>query len=111
MAAGDDDANDATPLRHDPVFTLRLERLPATGPPWAAHPPRARGAHHVSRPALSRMACVLVAPLLASDARPPSASFSPATTPRPLAMARRHRPVTMAMRAALAAGHCPCRRA
>src|SRR4029453_10963701 len=38
IAAGYEDANDATTLRHDPIFTLLLDRLPETGAPLASQP-------------------------------------------------------------------------
>jgi hypothetical protein len=71
MAAGYEDANDANTLRHDPLCTRLLDRLPATGPPWASPPTLSRFANQVSRPALYRMARVLVDQLLTSYARPP----------------------------------------
>jgi hypothetical protein len=36
MAAGDEEANDANPLRHDPLVQLLLDRLPDTGAPLAS---------------------------------------------------------------------------
>ena len=33
IAAGYEDANDATTLRHDPIFKVLLDRLPESGPP------------------------------------------------------------------------------
>ncbi len=71
MAAGYEDANDATTLRHDPLCKLLLDRLPDTGPPLASPPTLSRFENHVSRPELSRMARVLVDPCIASYARPP----------------------------------------
>src|SRR6266581_7903697 len=71
MAAGYEDANDATTLRHDPLCKLLLDRLPDTGPPLASPPTLSRFENHVSRTALYRMACVLVDQFLASYARPP----------------------------------------
>src|SRR5262249_18006097 len=38
IAAGYEDANDATTLRHDPIFKLLLNRLPETGAPLASQP-------------------------------------------------------------------------
>ena len=38
IAAGYEDANDATTLRHDPIFKLLLGRLPESGAPLASQP-------------------------------------------------------------------------
>jgi len=72
MAAGEEEANDANPLRHDPIFTRRRARLPDTAAPLASPPTLSRFANRVSRTALSRMALVVVAPLLAASGRPPT---------------------------------------
>src|SRR4030095_9911447 len=71
MAAGYEDANDANPLRHDPIFKLLLDRLPDTGPPLASQPTLSRFENHVSRTELSRMARVLVDQFLTSYNQPP----------------------------------------
>src|SRR6266699_285212 len=71
MAAGYEDANDATTLRHDPLCKLLLDRLPDTGPPLASPPTLSRFENHVSRTELYRMARVLVDQCIASYARPP----------------------------------------
>ena len=71
IAAGYEDANDAHILRHDPIFKLLLDRLPDTGPPLASQPTLAWFENHVSRPALYRMARVLVEQFITSYARPP----------------------------------------
>ena len=71
MAAGYEDANDATTLRHDPLCKLLLDRLPDTGPPLASPPTLSRFENHVSRPELYRMARVVVDQFIASYARPP----------------------------------------
>jgi hypothetical protein len=65
-AAGYEDANDSNPLRDDPIFTLRLDRLPATGASLASPPPLSRFDNRVSRPALSRMALELWHQFIAS---------------------------------------------
>src|SRR5262249_26119872 len=70
-AAGYEEANDANPLRHDPLFKLLLDRLPDTGPPLASPPTLSRFENHVSRTELYRLARVLVDPLIPSYARPP----------------------------------------
>jgi len=71
IAAGYEDANDATPLRHDPIFKLLLGRLPESGPPLASQPTISRFENRVSRPELYRLARVFVEQFLASYARPP----------------------------------------
>src|SRR3989442_10305244 len=71
IAAGYADANDATPLRHDPIFKLLLDRLPETGPPLASQPTISRFENRVSRTELYRMALVLVDQFLASYVSPP----------------------------------------
>jgi hypothetical protein len=71
MAASYEDANDATTLRHDPLFQLLRGRLPDSGASLASQPTLSRFANRVSRPELSRMARVLVEPCIASYRRPP----------------------------------------
>jgi Transposase DDE domain group 1 len=71
MAASYEDANDATTLRHDPIFQLLRGRLPESGASLASPPTISRFANRVSRPELSRLARVLVEPFLASYRRPP----------------------------------------
>jgi DDE family transposase len=71
-AAGDEDANDANTLRHDPLFKLLRDRLPETGAPLAAPPTLSRFENRVSRTELSRMALVLVDQFLAASVRPPT---------------------------------------
>jgi hypothetical protein len=74
MAVRSEDANDATTLRDAPLFTLLRARFPETGAPLASQPTIARCEHRVSRPALSRMALVLLEQFIASDATPPTVS-------------------------------------
>jgi len=71
IAAGYEDANDATTLRHDPIFKVLLGRLPASGPPLASQPTLSRFENRVSRPELYRMARVLVDQFIASYERAP----------------------------------------
>jgi hypothetical protein len=71
IAAGYADANDATTLRHDPIFKLLLDHLPETGPPLASQPTLSRFENRVSRTELYRMARVFVDQFIASYARPP----------------------------------------
>jgi Transposase DDE domain group 1 len=72
IAAGYEDANDANTLRHDPIFTLLLDRLPETGAPLASQPTISRFENRISRTDLYRMALVLVDQFLASYVRPPT---------------------------------------
>ena len=71
IAAGYEDANDATTLRDDPIFKLLLGRLPESGPPLASQPTLSRFENRVSRTELSRLARVFVEQFIASYARPP----------------------------------------
>jgi len=71
IVAGYEEANDAHTLRDDPIFTLRRDRLPATGDSLASQPTLSRFANRVSRPALSRMARVWLDHCIASYAKPP----------------------------------------
>ena len=72
ITSGYADANDANTLRHDPIFTLLMGRLPESGPPLASQPTLARFENRVSRTELSRLARVCVDHLLASYERPPT---------------------------------------
>jgi len=71
IAAGYEDANDANTLRDDPIFKLLLDRLPETGAPLASQPTISRFENRVSRPALSRMALVVLEQFITSYASPP----------------------------------------
>jgi len=71
IAAGYEDANDATTLRHDPIFKLLLGRLPESGTPLASQPTLSRFENRVSRTDLYRLAQVLVDQFIASYDRPP----------------------------------------
>src|SRR5215475_4368971 len=71
IAAGYAEANDANTLRHDPIFTLRLDRLPETGAPLASQPTLSRFENRVSRTELYRMALVLMDQFIASYDSPP----------------------------------------
>jgi hypothetical protein len=71
MAAGSEDANDATTLRDDPIFTLMLDRLPESGAPLASQATLSRFENRVSRTELYRMALVLLEQFIASYASPP----------------------------------------
>ena len=71
IAAGYEDANDANTLRDDPLFKLRLDRLPESGASLASQPTISRFENRVSRTALYRMALVLLEPFMASYTKPP----------------------------------------
>src|SRR4030095_2930407 len=71
MAASYEDANDATTLRHDPLFQLLRGRLPDSGASFASQTTLSGFSNPVSRPELSRMARVWVEPCIASYRRPP----------------------------------------
>ena len=71
IAAGYEDANDATTLRDDPIFKLMLDRLPESGAPLASQPTISRFENRVSRTELYRMALVLLEQFIASYDSPP----------------------------------------
>ena len=71
IAAGYEDANDATPLRHDPILKLLLGRLPESGAPLASQPTISRFENRISRPELYRLARVFVDQFIASYERAP----------------------------------------
>src|SRR5467141_2498860 len=71
IAAGYEDANDANTLRHDPIFTLLLDRLPETGAPLASQPTISRFENSMSRAVIYRMALVLMDQFIASYNSPP----------------------------------------
>jgi hypothetical protein len=71
IAAGYEDANDATTLRYDPIFKVLLGRLPESGPPLASQPTISRFENRVSRTELYRLARVFVEQFITSYARPP----------------------------------------
>jgi DDE family transposase len=71
IAAGYEDANDATTLRDDPIFKLMLDRLPESGAPLASQPTISRFENHISRTELYRMALVLLEQCIASYDKPP----------------------------------------
>jgi hypothetical protein len=58
-------------LRHDPLFKLLLDRLPATGAPLASQPTISRFENSLSRTEIYRMALVLMDQFIASYNSPP----------------------------------------
>lgn len=74
IASGYPDANDATPLRHDPLFKLSAERLPFDpAQDLASAPTLSRLEHSVDRKDLYRLSHALVDHFLASYPEPPPA--------------------------------------
>jgi hypothetical protein len=74
MTCGYDDQNDATPLRHDPLFKLGLERLPLDPDQvLASQPTHSRLENAVRRADLYRIAVAFVEQFVASYAEPPPA--------------------------------------
>src|SRR2546426_9270679 len=71
IAAGYEDANDSNTLRDDPIFTLMLDRLPASGASLASQPTISRFGNRVSRTELYRMALVFLHQFITSYAKPP----------------------------------------
>jgi len=72
IACGYEDANDATTLRHDPLFQLSLERDPlAEGVTLASAPTFSRLENSVSNQDLYRIASAFVEGFIASYATPP----------------------------------------
>jgi len=71
IAAGYEDANDANTLRDDPIFKLRLDRLPESGAPLASQPTMSRFENRISRTELYRMALEWLHQFIASYATPP----------------------------------------
>ena len=78
IAAGYEDTNDANTLRDDPIFKLMLDRLPESGASLASQPTISRFENRVSRPALYRMALVLLEQFITSYAKPPKVIVFPA---------------------------------
>jgi len=109
-AAGYADANDATTLRHDPIFKLLLDRLPDTGAPVASQPTISRFENSVSRTAIYRMALVLMDQFIASYNRPPEV-ISLSMTPRTALMVHRNISATMAIMVAIVSCHATCMKA
>jgi hypothetical protein len=73
IACGYDDANDCTPLRHDPAFKAACGRLPISDDPLASQPSMSRFENAPSRSALYRTAQALFDTFVASyDRAPPS---------------------------------------
>src|SRR5579883_3318124 len=64
IACGYEDQNDATTLRHDPLFKAVCGRLPESGAPLASQPTLSRLENAVDRHSAERLAGVLVASYL-----------------------------------------------
>lgn len=74
IASGYADGNDANSLRHDPLFTLSVERLPLEPPQdLASAPTFSRLEHSVDRKDLYRLTQAFVDHFIASYSEPPAA--------------------------------------
>ena len=74
MTCGYEDQNDATPLRHDPLFKMGLDRLPLDPEQTlASQPTHSRLENAVRRADLYRMAAAFGEQFVASYAEPPPA--------------------------------------
>src|SRR3989442_1123346 len=74
IASGYADGNDATSLRHDPMFKLGVDRLPLEATQdLASAPTFSRFEHQVDRKDLYRLTTALVDHFIASYAEPPAA--------------------------------------
>ncbi len=74
VTCGYEDQNDATPLRHDPLFKMGLDRLPLDPDhALASQPTHSRLENAVRRADLYRIAAAFVDQFLASYAEPPPA--------------------------------------
>ncbi len=74
VTCGYEDQNDATPLRHDPLFKMGLDRLPLDpDQTLASQPTHSRLENAVRRADLYRIAVAFVEQFLASYAEPPPA--------------------------------------
>lgn len=70
IACGYPDQNDATTLRHDPLFKLACERLPTSGPPLASQPTLSRLDTAADAASCAALADVLLALYLRERGRP-----------------------------------------
>lgn len=73
IAAGYEDANDCTTLRHDPVFKMAVGRLPETGAALCSQPTLSRLENAPSMIALARMMGAMVELFCASYRQAPAA--------------------------------------
>ena len=71
ITCGYDDANDCTPLRHDPAFKAACGRLPLSDDPLASQPSMSRFENTPSRSELYRLADALFDTFVASYDRAP----------------------------------------
>ena len=72
IAAGYEDANDCTTLRHDPVFKMAVGRAPETGDPLCSQPTLSRLENAPSRIELARLMAAMIDQFCASYRRRPS---------------------------------------
>jgi len=72
IAAGYEDTNDCTTLRHDPVFKMALGRAPESGEPLCSQPTMSRLENAPSRTEIARMMGAMVDLFCASWKRAPT---------------------------------------
>ena len=72
IAAGYEDSNDCTTLRHDPVFKMALGRAPESGAPLCSQPTMSRLENAPSRTEIARMMGAMVDLFCASWKRAPA---------------------------------------
>ena len=72
IAAGYEDSNDCTTLRHDPVFKMALGRAPESGEPLCSQPTMSRLENAPSRTEIARMMGAMVDLFCASWKRAPA---------------------------------------
>jgi len=72
IAAGYEDGNDCTTLRHDPVFKMALGRAPESGAPLCSQPTMSRLENAPSRTEIARMMGAMVDLFCASWKRAPA---------------------------------------
>ena len=72
IAAGYEDSNDCTTLRHDPVFKMALGRAPESGDPLCSQPTMSRLENAPSRTEIARMMGAMVDLFCASWTRAPA---------------------------------------
>jgi hypothetical protein len=80
IAAGYEDANDCTTLRHHPVFKMAVGRVPQTGDPLCSQPALSRSENAPSRAELARLMAAIIDQFCASYRRHHLRSCSTSTT-------------------------------
>ncbi len=72
IAAGYEDANDCTTLRHDPVFKMAVGRGPESGEPLCSQPTLSRLENTPSKSEIARMMAAMIDLFCTSWKRPPA---------------------------------------